>query len=136
MFELGKKIEAFAAKTPVAVLVRAVLQRDLDPERMDRLFHSTAEIQYEKSLLFSTVMMLMTEVVLKSVPSLNRAYLLHQEEIPASVRALYDKVNGLETNVSRELVADGFRRQNARRRQVGRKTRPAPARFSYVLSRR
>lgn len=110
MFELGKKIEAFAAKTPVAVLVRAVLQRDLDPERMDRLFHSTAEIQYEKTLLFSTVMMLMSEVVLKSVPSLNRAYLLHKEEIPVSVRALYDKVKGLETGVSRELVLDGFRR--------------------------
>ena len=30
MFELGKKIEAFANKTPVAVLVRAVLQRDLN----------------------------------------------------------------------------------------------------------
>lgn len=109
MFELGKKIETFAAKTPVAVLVRTVLQRDLNPERMDRLFHATAELQYEKTLLFSTVMMLMNEVCLKSVPSLNRAYRLHQEEIPVSIRALYDKVNGLETTVSRELVADSFR---------------------------
>ena len=58
MFELGKKIEAFANKTPVAVLVRAVLQRDLNPKRMDELFHSTAERQYEKTLLFSTVMIL------------------------------------------------------------------------------
>ena len=110
MFELGKKIEIFAQKTPVAVLVRTVLQRDLDPEHMDRLFHSVAEIQYEKTLLFSTVMMLMVDVCLKSTPSLNRAYLLHQEEIPVSVKAVYDKVNGLETTVSRELVVDGFRR--------------------------
>ena len=109
MFELGKKIETFAAKTPVAVLVRTVLQRDLNPERMDRLFHSTAELQYEKTLLFSTVMMLMNEVCLRSVPSLSQAYRLHQEEIPVSIRALYDKVNGLEIGVSRELVADSFR---------------------------
>ena len=50
MFQLGKKIEAFANKAPVAVLVRTVLQRDLDPERMDRLFHDTAELQYENKL--------------------------------------------------------------------------------------
>jgi hypothetical protein len=109
MFELGKKIEAFAKKAPAAVLVRAVLQRDLNPERMDKLFHDTAELQYENILLFSTVMMLMCDVILKSVPSLNRAYLLHQEEIPVSIKALYDKVNGLETAISRELVADSFR---------------------------
>ena len=109
MFQLGQKIEAFAQKAPAAVLVRAVLQRDLHPERMNQLFHNTAELQYEKKLLFSTVMMLMIDVSLKSVPSLNRAYLLHQEEIPVSIKALYDKVNGLEPAISRELVADSFR---------------------------
>jgi len=108
MFQLGKKIEAFAQKAPAAVLVRAVLQRDLNPDRMDKLFNNTAELQYENILLFSTVMMLMIDVSLKSVPSLNRAYLLHQEDIPVSVRALYEKVNGLETSVSRELVRDSF----------------------------
>ena len=109
MFQLGEKIEAFAHKAPAAVLVRAVLQRDLDPQRMNQLFHDAAELQYENKLLFSTVMMLMIDVSLKSVPSLNRAYLLHQEEIPVSVKALYDKVNGLEIGISRELVADSFR---------------------------
>ena len=89
MFELGKKIEAFAAKTPVAVLVRTVLQRDLDPERMDRLFHTTAEIQYEKSLLFSTVMMLMSEVVLKSVPSLNRAGIARSDSRTNTTQGLH-----------------------------------------------
>lgn len=72
MFELGKKIDAFAAKTPVAVLVSTVLQRDLSPDRMDRLFHNTAGLQYEKTLLFSTVMMLMNEVCLVIVD--NRQY--------------------------------------------------------------
>jgi hypothetical protein len=109
MFDLGKKIEAFANKSPAAVLFRAVLQRDHDPDRMNQLFHDTAELQYEKTLLFSTVMMLMIEVILKSVPSLNRAYLLHQEDVPVSIRSLYDKVNRLEPGISRELVRDSFR---------------------------
>jgi hypothetical protein len=109
MFDLSKKIEAFAQKAPAAVLFRAILQRDLDPKRMDKLFNDTAELQYEKTLLFSTVMMLMIEVILKSVPSLNRAYHLHQEDIPVSLRSLYDKVNGLEPGISRELVRDSFR---------------------------
>lgn len=109
MFKLGKMIETFADKTPVAVLVRAVLQRELDPDRMDRLFHSAAERQYEKTLLFSTVMMLMIEVVIKSTESLHQSILQHQESIPVSVKAVYDKVNGLEIGISRELVAEGFR---------------------------
>ena len=108
MFQLGKKIEAFANKAPAAVLVRAVLQRDLNPDRMNLLFHNAAELQYEKKLLFSTVMMLMVDVILKSVPSLNQAYRLHKEEIPVSIQALYEKVNGLETGISRELVRESF----------------------------
>jgi len=108
MFQLGTKIEKFAQKAPGAVLVRAVLQRDLNPERMDALFHKTAEAQYERTLLFSTVMMLMTEVILKSVPSFHRACLLHREDIPVSISALYNKVNGLETGISRALVRDSF----------------------------
>ncbi len=109
MFQLGKKIQAFADKAPVAVLVRTVLQRDLDPERMDRLFHSAAELQYENKLLFSTVMMVMIDVILKSAKSVNRAFQLHREMVPVTIKALYEKINKLETGVSRELVADGFR---------------------------
>src|SRR5215469_18670584 len=108
MFQLGTKIEAFAKKAPAAVLIRTVLQRDLDPQRMDTLFNNTAEEQYEHKLLFSTLMQLMIEVIFKSVPSLNRAYLLHKEDIPVTFKALYNKVNGLETGISRELVRDSF----------------------------
>ncbi len=71
----------------------------------------------------------MNEVVLKSVPSLNRAYLLHQEEILVSVRALYDKVNGLETGVSRELVTDGFRHLSPVVDKLGGKHVPVLAGF-------
>jgi hypothetical protein len=48
MFQLSSKIEAFAKKAPAAVLIRSVLQRDLNPQRMDELFNNTAEEQYEK----------------------------------------------------------------------------------------
>jgi hypothetical protein len=109
MFQLGKKIEAFAAKAPVAVLVRTVLQRDLNPGRMDRLFHSAAELQYERKLLFSTVMMLMIDVTLKSANNINRAYQLHRENVPVTIKAIYNKINNLETGISRELVLDSFR---------------------------
>src|SRR5215469_388852 len=109
MFQLGTKIEAFAKTAPAAVLSRSGLQRDLNPQRMDTLFNNTAEEQYEYKLLFSTLMQLMIEVILKSVSSLHRAYLLHKENIPVSVKALYNKVNGLETGISRELVRDSFK---------------------------
>jgi len=73
MFQLGRKSKLLPTKPPVTVLVRTVLQRDLDPERMDRLFHDTAELQYENKLLFSTIMI---DVILKSAKSGNRPVLL------------------------------------------------------------
>jgi hypothetical protein len=133
MFQLGSKIEAFAKKAPAAVLIRSVLQRDLNPQRMDELFNNTAEEQYEKTLLFSTIMQLMIEVILKSVPSLNRAYLLHKEDVPVTIKALYNKVNGLETGISRELVRDSFRNLSPVVDQLNAKHAPLLSGFRTLI---
>ena len=133
MDQLGAKIEAFAKKAPAAVLIRRVLQRDLHPRRMDALFQDTAEEQYEHKLLFSTVMQLMIDVILKSVPSLHRSYLLHQEDVPVSPRALYGKVNGLETGISRELVRDSFQNLSPVVRQLQAKQPPLLPGFRTLM---
>ena len=97
-------LDRFEQKSPFAVLVRTILPRLLPAEQLDRLFTETAEKQYQRTLLFSTLMTIMLEVVLKSSPSVHHSCQRHQDDIPVSIKAVYDKLNGLEPNIAAELV--------------------------------
>jgi len=96
--------DRFEQKSPFAVLIRSALQRFLPPEQLDRFFNDTAEKQYERTLLFSTLMTLMFEVVLKASPSVHYSYQRHQDDIGVSIKSVYNKLNGVEPNTSAELV--------------------------------
>jgi hypothetical protein len=104
MLPFGAKFEAFINKAPAAVCIRAILQRLLPADRLDRLFNDTAQSQYEKTLLFSTLMTLMFDVTLKSAPSLRNSYLTHKNEVPVTLSAVYQKLNNLEPGIAAELV--------------------------------
>ena len=67
-------LERFAKRAPMSVMVRAALEYALAPEALDALFRDTAELQHEKTLLFSSVVDLMGLVVARVQPSLNAAY--------------------------------------------------------------
>jgi IS4 transposase len=103
---LGKIFERFVEKSPVSVMVRGVLEKALDPARVDALFEGTAESQYTRDLFFSTLVRLMSEVVLGVTPSVRAAYLEAEEKLPVSITAVYDKLQGVETAVSAALVRD------------------------------
>jgi hypothetical protein len=115
----------FEQKSPFAVLVRTTLQRLLPPEQLDKLFADTAEKQYERTLLFSTLMALMFEVVLKSSPSIHHSYQRHQDDIGVSVRSVYNKLCGLEPNISAELVRYSVRQLRPLQRMM-RSEAPQP----------
>src|SRR3954465_4962145 len=61
---LGTTFAPFVKERPICVMARAVLERLLDAQRLDALFARTAERQYTRELLFSSVVQLMSEVVL------------------------------------------------------------------------
>lgn len=106
---LSKQFDRFVEKSPVSVMVRGVLERAFSPERLDRIFEEAAERQYTRDLLFSTLVRLMSEVVLGVSRSVYAAYQDTEEEIPVSVTSVYNKLNGVETAVSAELVCDSAR---------------------------
>lgn len=101
---LGKRFEAFVEGSPVAVMVRGVLERAFEANRLDALFEKTAEKGYTRDLLFSTLVRLMSEVVLGVSPSVHAAYQDAAEPLGVSVTAVYDKLAGLEPEVSAALV--------------------------------
>jgi hypothetical protein len=101
---LGEVFERFVAKSPISVMVRAALERVLGADRLDQWYERTAQKQYTRELLFSTVYDLMSQVVFRVQPSVRAAYLAQEADVGASVVSVYNKLNGLETHTSAELV--------------------------------
>src|SRR5580658_3026741 len=102
--------EKFAKTSPVAVMGRALMERALEPKALDAMFHARAERQYEKELLFSSLVDLMALVVCGVHPSVHKAYQSMREKVPVTLTALYAKLNGLEVGTSQALVADSAER--------------------------
>jgi IS4 transposase len=106
---LDKVFEPFVEKSPICVMVRGVLERCFSADNVNSIFEATAEKQYTRELLFSTLVRLMAEVVFKIAPSMRAAYQGSDEEIPVSITSVYNKLNGVETKVSAELVRSSAR---------------------------
>lgn len=99
-------LDRFIERAPAAVMVRATLERLLQPERLDQIFENARQRQYSKRLLFSQVVAVMTAVATRVHASVHAAYLDSQERLGVSVTALYDKLNLLELGVSLALVRE------------------------------
>jgi hypothetical protein len=94
----------FVKERPICVMARAVLERLLDAQRIDTLFAHTAERQYIRELMFSSLVQLMSEVVLGVHPTVHAAYQSHKDTIGVSTTALYNKLDRVEPGVSAALV--------------------------------
>ncbi len=97
--------ELFSKDSPVTVMMRAVMENVFSAQRLDRLFGETALRQYEDELLFSTVADLLGLAVTKVRPSIHAAYQHRRERVTVSIKAVYDKLNGIEPQVCRAMVA-------------------------------
>jgi hypothetical protein len=98
-------LDRFAKRAPISVMVRAALEYALDPKALDALFRATAEQQHEKTLLFSSIVDLMSLVVARVQPSLHAAYQAVSDTLSVSLTSIYNKINGTEPSVSAALVA-------------------------------
>jgi hypothetical protein len=94
----------FVEKSPISVMVRGTLERVLGADQLDAWFAHTAQKQYTRTLLFSTVYDLLSQVVFRIKPSVRAAYRDREDEVGASLISVYNKLNGLETHTSAELV--------------------------------
>ena len=103
---LAKVFEPFIENRPVCVMARGILERLLDPQRVDQVFADHAQRQYTRDLLFSSLVQLMAEVVLKVQPSVHAAWQAREDEIGVSDTALYNKLARVETGISAALVRD------------------------------
>ena len=102
---LSKIFERFVERSPVSVMARAAMENAMAPEALDELFGKHAERQYEKELLFSSVVDLMAVVVCKVQPSVHAAFQSVAGSLPVSITSLYNKLNGMEPGVASALAS-------------------------------
>jgi hypothetical protein len=96
--------ERFVQESPVAVMVRATLENAFSAPALDRLCICTAEQPYTRTLLFSTVVELMTTVVLRQEKSIHAAFQPRRPQLAVGISALDEKLARMEGEVSAALV--------------------------------
>jgi hypothetical protein len=129
----GEVFSRFLEESPVAVMVGAVMERVFSPKKIDAIFAGAARIQYERELLFSTVVALMSQVVCGAQPSVRTAYLAQKQKIGVSLQALYDKLKGVEPAVNRALVRQTAAEMAGLIRHLGAECRPLLAGYRVKI---
>jgi IS4 transposase len=101
---LGPVFEQFINKSPLSVMSRATIEHALTASALDALFKRTAKRGYERELLFSTTVDLMSLVVCGKAHHVQSAYKQIHERVPVTLKSVYEKLQHIETAVSAELV--------------------------------
>jgi len=101
-------VKSFVEQRPYCVMVRASLERMLSPSRLDQIFHDHAVEQYERELLFSSLVEVMARVVTRIEPSVLSSYRALKDKLGVSDEAIYQKLRLVETTVSEAMVRDSF----------------------------
>jgi hypothetical protein len=102
--------ERFVAGTPITVMAQLGLERVLDPAWLEQMFDEhTQGRQYERELLFSTVVDIVALVALGLQPSVHAAA-RSREGLHVSLSALYDKLNHTAPALGRALVKQSAER--------------------------
>lgn len=110
---LNSIFDKFVEKSPLSVIVRGLAERVLNPDKLDEWFEQTAQTQYTRDLMFSTVFDIMSDVVCTSHKSVHSTYQASRDEIAVSITSLYNKLNGIESSTSAELVRYAYFLTNA-----------------------
>lgn len=101
---LPELFQRFVELSPVTVMARSILENALSPSHVESLFQQTAQRQYTRSLLFSDVVNLMSTVVCRIHPSINAAYKKSADILGVTRKAVYEKINHVELDISAALV--------------------------------
>jgi hypothetical protein len=103
---LASCFDNFVAQSPISVMMRAIIEQACGSLRLNAIFEQKAQQQYTRTLEFSTVAMLMSEVVFDSSASIGAAFQNHHDQIPVTRKALYNKLNAVEPAISAAVVTE------------------------------
>lgn len=107
----------FCSERPIAVMGQLALSRLLDPKSVDEIFEQVSEVQYERTLMFSSLAEMMSAVVLSKQASVNAAYKKMKDELGVSLNAVYGKLDRVEPRISKALVRYAYQQVVAIRKE-------------------
>jgi hypothetical protein len=124
----------FMKNSPISVMARGMLERVLNPEKLDEWFDTTAKEQYTKDLIFSTLFELMSQVVQGSQRSVHAAFQSSTEDVAVSVTSIYNKLKGIEPSTSADLVRYTAEQvEPIIRKLLGKQSSPLPGKRIKLL---
>jgi IS4 transposase len=100
----GEVLDRFVEHSAASVMFRATLENVVTADLLDELFAKTAKRQRPGELLFSSVVDLLAVVATGCRKSVNDAYMSKKEQFEVSLISVYNKLKGVETAVSRQLI--------------------------------
>ncbi len=103
---LAHIFDAFAQASPVTVMMRGLMEVVFRPDRLEAMFAEHAKVHYQRELLFSSLVNLLSLVVCGIHPSVNAAYKAKSESLNVNRSAFYQKLNGVEIGVSAALLRE------------------------------
>ena len=103
---LSQILERFVEDSPITVMAQTLMSRIFAPDHIDVLFEKYAQRQYQQDLLFSSLVDLMSTVVCGIHPSVNAGYRKKAKQLAVSTTALYNKLQGVEIELSQGLLAE------------------------------
>jgi hypothetical protein len=106
---LGSVFDRFVQQKPFCVMARASLERILAASSLDALFRSHATVQYQRELLFSQLTEVIARVVTRADRSVCQAVKSLRDVLTVNDEAVYQKLRGVETQVSQAIVRHRFR---------------------------
>jgi hypothetical protein len=95
----------FTERSPLSVMAQGAIEYALSESALNQVFEDNAQGQYTRELLFANVFDLMSVVVTGSYRSVCSAYKGLEESIPVSLTSVYNKLQGIETHVSAQMVS-------------------------------
>jgi len=108
----------------MSIMMRGLMERVFSPERLDEIFEAHSKVQYQRELLFSTLVNLLSLFVCGIHPSVNAAYKAKANQMNVTRGALYQKLNGVETGVSAALLRQTARELGSLIQAVGGQQEP------------
>ena len=103
-------LDRYEARSPGALALRMTLEHTFGSAEIDAIFEKTRQLQYDRTLHFSTVVDVMAAVVTQGVPSVNAGLKALGEALPVSRTAFYNKLNATEPAIAAALVKHSARR--------------------------
>jgi hypothetical protein len=96
--------DRFVKGSPLSIMVRGTIEHALPSHALDALFEQTAQQQYTRELLFSSLVDLMSLVVCGIQPHVQAAFQDQAAQLPVTLKSVYQKLQRVEPDVAAALV--------------------------------